>query len=223
MTICCTGPSAAPRRKPNTALWLAATAAFVTVWFLVYGRLQGFADAVNGSPEFPDMIEEVGRARELDQFASDHDAHLAVTLRARAAAWSPGYVHQAASRLGFVAGAIPGRMVLPSSEPGLPPLLDLSFDAQAALSEDVAHSAISALTLYLDVPQVHRAERPFERLRDAAFALAEAMDGLITDDAGQPLRPELINGIGGDLERLYDTLEQHDLAAGSAQARRLFS
>ena len=87
----------------------------------------------------------------------------------------------------------------------------------------MAQSAIGALTLNLDVPQVHRAERPFERLRDAAFALAESMDGLITDDAGQPLRPELINGIGGDLERLYDTLEQHDLAAGSAQARRLFS
>ena len=64
---------------------------------------------------------------------------------------------------------------------------------------------------------------PQAALRDAAFALAESMDGLITDDAGQPLRPELINGIGGDLERLYDTLEQHDLAAGSAQARRLFS
>jgi len=114
-------------------------------------------------------------------------------------------------------------MVLPSTESGLPPLLDLSFDARAALSEDVAQSAIGALTLNLDVPQVHRAERPFERLRDAAFALAESMDGLITDDAGQPLRPELINGIGGDLDRLYDTLEQHDLAAGSAQARRLFS
>ena len=186
-------------------------------------KAQHFADTVGGAPEFPDMLHEVARARELDQFASAHDAQLGFTLRARGAAWSPGFVQQQAARQGFVAGAIPGRMVLPSSEPGLPPLLDLSFDAQAALSEDVAHSAIGALTLNLDVPQVHRAERPFERLRDAAFALAEAMDGLITDDAGQPLRPELINGIGGDLERLYDTLEQHDLAAGSPQARRLFS
>jgi len=169
------------------------------------------------------MLHEVARARELDQFASAHDAQLGFTLRARGAAWSPGFVQQQAARQGFVAGAIAGRMVLPSTESGLPPLLDLSFDARAALSEDVAQSAIGALTLNLDVPQVHRAERPFERLRDAAFALAEAMDGLITDDAGQPLRPELINGIGGDLERLYDTLEQHDLAAGSAQARRLFS
>jgi hypothetical protein len=48
------------------------------------------------------------------------------------------------------------------------------------------------------------------------------MDGVITDDAGQP-RPEMMASIGVDLERLYDTLEQHDLAAGSPQARRLFS
>ena len=61
------------------------------------------------------------------------------------------------------------------------------------------------------------------RLRDAAFALAEGMGGVITDDAGQPLRPEMIDTIGADLERLYDTLDEHDLAAGSAQARRLFS
>jgi hypothetical protein len=49
------------------------------------------------------------------------------------------------------------------------------------------------------------------------------MDGVITDDARQPLRPEMIDTIGADLERLYDTLDAHDLAAGSAQARRLFS
>ncbi len=186
-------------------------------------KAQRYADAVGGAPELPEMLHEVARARELDQFAGEHDAQLGFTLRARGAAWSPGFIHQQAARLGFVAGAMPARMVLPASEPGLPPVLDLSFDAQAALSEDPAHSAIKEITLNLDVPQVHRNEQPFARLRDAAFALAEAMDGVITDDAGQLLRPEMIDTIGADLERLYDTLEQHDLAAGSPQARRLFS
>src|SRR5687768_17660362 len=59
---------------------------------------------------------EVSRGRELDQFAGAHDAQLGFTLRARQAAWSPGFVHQHASRFGFVAGAIPGRMVLPSPQ-----------------------------------------------------------------------------------------------------------
>ena len=186
-------------------------------------KAQHFADALGGAPEFPDMLHEVARARELDEFAATHDAQLSFTLRARLTAWSPGFVHQQAARLGFTAGAIPGRMVLPAEEPGLPPVLGLVFDPRAALSEDPEQSAINSLALSLDVPQVHRNARPFGRLRDVAFALAEVMDGEITDDTGQPLRTEMIDKIGQDLAQLYDTLDAHDLAAGSPQARRLFS
>jgi hypothetical protein len=186
-------------------------------------KTQAFADAINATPEFPEMRDEVARARELDQFASAHDAQLGFTIRARNASWSPGYVQQNAGRHGFVAGAIAGRMVLPSSSEGLPPVLVLTFDAQAALAEDPAQSAIRELNLHLDVAQVDRAEQPFERMRDAAFALASAMDGVVTDDNAQPLAPQTMEVISTELQGLYDTLEQRDLAAGSPLARRLFS
>ncbi|MBY4594276.1 cell division protein ZipA C-terminal FtsZ-binding domain-containing protein [Ottowia caeni] len=186
-------------------------------------KTQAFADALGGAPDFPEMLHEVARGRELDQFAVEHDAQLGFMLRARGAAWSPGFVQQQAAKLGFIAGVIPGRMVLPSSEAGLPSILGLSFDPQAALSEDPAQSAVKEVALSLDVPQVHRNEQPFVRMRDAALALADAMDGVITDDMGQPLRTEIMETIGADLQHLYDRLEAHDLAAGSAQARRLFS
>lgn len=186
-------------------------------------KTQAFADAVNATPEFPEMRDEVARARELDQFASAHDAQLGFTIRARNASWSPGYVQQNAARLGFVVGAIAGRMVLPASADGLPPVLTLSFDAQAALAEDPAQSAIRELNLHLDVAQVDRSEQPFERMRDAAFALASGMDGVVTDDNAQALAPETMEVISSELQALYDTLQERDLAAGSALARRLFS
>jgi hypothetical protein len=186
-------------------------------------KAQQFADAVNGSPDFPDMRGEVARASELDQFAGDHDAQLSFTLRARNAAWSPGYVQQSAARLGFVPGVIPGRLVLPASTPGAPPVLVITFDTQAALAEDPTQSALREFTLSLDVPQVHRGEQPFVRMRDAAIALAASMEGVITDDKGDVIRAEGLDVIGSDLEKLYDILEARDLAAGSAQARRLFS
>ncbi|MEO8857932.1 MAG: cell division protein ZipA C-terminal FtsZ-binding domain-containing protein [Burkholderiaceae bacterium] len=186
-------------------------------------KAQEFCDAVNGTPDFPDMLEEVSRARELDQFAGEHDAQLGFTLRARSAAWSPGYVQQHAARLGFVAGVLPGRMVLPSSVDAMPPILTLAFDTQAALAEDPAQAAIREVSLALDVPQVDRSERPFVRMREAAAALTQAMDGVITDDNGQLLAQDAMDLIGSELEGLYDTLEQRDLAAGSALARRLFS
>jgi hypothetical protein len=186
-------------------------------------KTQSFADIVNGTPEFPEMRDEVARARELDQFASEHDAQLGFTLRAKKTAWSPGYVQQHAARRGFVAGALPGRMVLPASEPGLPPVLDLSFDTQAALSEDPAQSAIHSVTLSLDVPLVRPEEEAFQRMCDIAIALAASMDGLITDDNGRVIPFDGLTAIGTDLEQLYVTLQEHDLAAGSALARRLFS
>ncbi|MCF8208322.1 MAG: cell division protein FtsZ [Rhodoferax sp.] len=186
-------------------------------------KTQAFADAINGTPEFPEMLEEVARARELDHFASAHDAQLGFTLRALQSAWSPGYIQQNAARLGFIAGSLPGRMVLPASVVGAPPVLVLSFDPQAALAEDLAQSAVREIALHLDVAQVDRAEQPFLRMRDAATVLAQAMEGVVTDDLGQALAPASMDQISQELEGLYDTLAQRDLAAGSILARRLFS
>lgn len=186
-------------------------------------KVQAFADTVGASPDFPDMRAEVARARELDHFASGHDAQLGFTLRARRAAWSPGYVAQHAARLGFVAGVLPGRMVLPGSEPGQAPILSLSFDPQAAMADDPEQSALREVALSLEVTHVPRSEQPFVRLRQAAGALADVMDGVVTDDAGQLLGADTMDRIGADLEGLYDALDSRDLSAGSPQARRLFS
>ncbi|MFC6279916.1 MULTISPECIES: cell division protein ZipA C-terminal FtsZ-binding domain-containing protein [Polaromonas] len=186
-------------------------------------KAQAFADAISGEPEFPEMLDEVARARELDQFASGHDAQLSFTLRAVHTAWSPGYVQQSAAKLGFVPGAIPGRMVLPASQSGNAAILGLSFDTQAAMADDPEQTALRELTLSLDVPQVLRSEQPFARMCEAAMALASNMDGVIIDDNGNPIRTETMEIIHADLEQLYDTLDGRELSAGSVLGRRLFS
>ena len=186
-------------------------------------KTQHFADAINGAPEFPDMLEEVARARELDSFANAHDAQLSFTLKATKAAWSPGYVQQNAARLGFIAGVLPGRMVVPAPVHGLPPILGLTFDSQAAMSEDPTQSAIYELALSLDVPQVDRKEEPYARMIQTAYELARVMDGAISDHNGQHLSETAIGAIARELLALYDTLDARDLSAGSPQARRLFS
>jgi FtsZ-interacting cell division protein ZipA len=102
-------------------------------------------------------------------------------------------------------------------------VLSLSFDTQAALAEDPNEAAIFELTLSLDAPHVPREEEPFARMGQVALALAQEMDGVLTDDRGNGLVNEAIEAIANDLAQLYDELEAHDLAAGSPQARRLFS
>jgi hypothetical protein len=185
-------------------------------------KVQNFCDPMNGTPDFPEMRREVARARELDQFASDHDAQISFVLRARRSAWSPSYLQQMAARLGFVPGAMAGRMVLPGAA-GPVPVLSLNFDTQAALADDLSQSALRELSLALDVPQVERSERAFARMCEVAEALSQEMDGVVTDDHGVPLPPDAMAVIAGELEQLYDTLDQRELSAGSALARRLFS
>ena len=185
-------------------------------------KVQAFAEAVGAMADFPDMLDVVARARELDGFAGGHDAQLAVHLKARDTAWSVGYVQQHAARHGFVAGVLPGRMVLPGAEDGAPPVLSLSFSSQAALSEHPSQALIRDVTLSFDVPQTDASGQPFAAWQASAQALSQGMDAVVVDDDGQPLSEPGFATIGSELRLLYARLESHGLAAGSAAARRLF-
>ncbi len=188
--------------------------------------LQHFADALGAMVEFPDMLDVVARARELDAFAGQHDAQLAVHLRARSAAWSVGFVVQHASRHGFVPGAVAGRLVLPAGEDAAPPVVTLSFDANAALAalaDDAQHSIVRDVTLSFDVPQTDPRFAPFVAWQASAQALALGMDAAIVDDQGQAISEAGFTAIGDELDQLYASLRERDLAAGSLAARRLFS
>jgi hypothetical protein len=185
-------------------------------------KVQAFADALGAVPDFPDMLDVRARARELDAFAGAHDAHLAIHLQANAAAWSVGYLRQCAERHGFVPGTMPGRLVLPGAEEGAPPVLVLSFDAQAALSEDTQQAAVRRATLSLDVAQTHEAADPFGTWQAAIRALAAEMDATAIDDDGRAITLQHYTTIASELKTLYSALESRDMAAGSAVARRLF-
>ncbi|HET9641834.1 MAG TPA: cell division protein ZipA C-terminal FtsZ-binding domain-containing protein [Burkholderiaceae bacterium] len=186
-------------------------------------KVHGFAEAVGAMADFPDMIDIVARARELDAFAGPHDAQLVVRLRSNGVAWSVGYIQQCVLRHGFVLGPVPGRLVLPSQEEGGPPMLILGFDSQAALADDPNEAAVRDVTLSLDVPQTPESAEPFAAWQQAARKLAEEMDASVVDDQGRPITLAAFTGIGKELEQLYRALEERDLAAGSAAARRLFS
>ena len=186
-------------------------------------KIEPFAEAIGAMADFPDMLDAAGRARELDAFASQCDAQLAVHLQARSAAWSVGYIQQHAARHGFVPGMVPGRLVLASTEEGAPPVLTLTFDSQAALADDPNRAAVRDVTLSFDVPQTDPVADPFVAWQASAQALSLGMDAVIVDDNGQPLSPAGFAAIGNELSQLYHTLSERDLAAGSAAARRLFS
>ena len=186
-------------------------------------KVQAFADSVGAVPDFPDMLEAVARARELDGLIGPLDAQLTVTLRSNSVAWSVGYIQQCAARHGFVPGAVPGRLVLPAAEDAAPPMLVLAFDAQAALAEDPQSAPVRECALSLDVPQTEERAEPFPAWHNAARSLADDMDALLVDDKGQAVTLHAFAMIGEELSKLYRQLETLDLAAGTPAARRIFS
>lgn len=186
-------------------------------------KIHAMTDALGASVEFPDMLDVVARAKELDAFASAHDAQLALRLHARGSAWSLGYVTQQAARHGFLPGAIPGRLVLPSPEEGAPPILTLHFDAQAAFAEDQEQATLRELVLAFDVPQTAVEQSPFKAWCAAGEALSIALDATMADDQGQPFSAAAFASIEAELGKLYESLAARDLAAGAPSTRRLFS
>jgi hypothetical protein len=186
-------------------------------------KTQTLADGLAASPEFPDMLEVVARARELDGLTAPLDAQLTVTLRPTHVAWSAGYIQQMAARHGFTPGVLPGRLVMPAAEEGAPPLLVLDFDPQAALAEDPQSAPLRECTLSLDVPQTPASAEAFPAWHHAAGALAADMDAQLVDDQGRAITLHAFAGIGRELQALYRRLEALELPAGSAAARRLFS
>jgi hypothetical protein len=186
-------------------------------------KLQAFADSVGAMVELPDMLEVVAQARELDTFAGAHDAQLTLTLKANQAAWSVAYLQQAAARHGFLPGVLPGRLVLAGADEGAPPMLVLSFDAQAALADDPNTTSVRKVQLTLDVPQTPESAEPFPLWHESARRLAAEIDATMVDDQGRAVTLHAFAAIGEDLNVLYRALEQRDLAAGSSAARRLFS
>jgi hypothetical protein len=189
-------------------------------------KIGALAEALGATPDFPDMLDVVARARELDDLTSPLDAQLTLLLRSKGVAWSVAYIQQSAARHGFVPGVVPGRMVVPSPDEGAPPMLQLSIDAQAAMAAlggTPQDGVVHELTLTLDVPQTPQTAEPYPAWHRAAMALAEDMDASVVDDQGRPLTLQSFAAIAGDLQQLYAQLDALDVAAGSPAARRLFS
>lgn len=182
-------------------------------------KVEHLAENLNGSAEFPEMTNEVARARELDAFASAHDARLQFYVCARTEAGWPGDTAlQQALALGWQQTATASQLVLPCEGGALLHLQLVAADGHDAIGADPR-----ALAVGFDAPRVAEQAQPFARLREMSASLAQALDGVVTDEQGRVLNDAALDTIAGELQTLYTALDRYGFPAGSAQAQRLFS
>lgn len=183
--------------------------------------VQQFADAIDGAPEFPDMMETVAMARELDGFAAQCDAQLSINVMSDGAPWSANYVQAVAAQDGLLLSRDGTRFVKLDARQS--PVFMLQFGDTNFLRDDLTYNGGELITLILDVPVADEDILPFRLMCDYARSLAERIGGRVVDDQRRPLPESVLQSIDKQLMTLYAKLEQAGIPAGSAATRRLFS
>jgi FtsZ-interacting cell division protein ZipA len=183
--------------------------------------VQQFADALDAAPEFPDMMETVAMARELDGFAAQCDAQLSINVMSDGAPWSANYVQAVAAQDGLLLSRDGTRFV--KLDPKQSPVFMLQFGDTNFLRDDLTYKGGQIITLILDVPVADEDILPFRLMCDYAKSLAERIGGRVVDDQRRPLPESMLQSIDKQLMTLYAKLEQAGIPAGSPATRRLFS
>jgi FtsZ-interacting cell division protein ZipA len=183
--------------------------------------VQQFADALDAAPEFPDMMETVSMARELDGFAAQCDAQLSINVMSDGAPWSANYVQAVAAQDGLLLSRDGTRFVKLDAKQS--PVFMLQFGDTNFLRDDLTYKGGQIITLILDVPVADEDILPFRLMCDYARSLAERIGGRVVDDQRRPLPESVLQSIDKQLMTLYAKLEQAGIPAGSPATRRLFS
>ncbi|WP_414442195.1 cell division protein ZipA C-terminal FtsZ-binding domain-containing protein [Burkholderia sp. 22PA0106] len=180
-----------------------------------------FADAIDGGAEFPDMLETVQMARELDGFAAQCDAQLSINVMSDGAPWSANYVQAVASQDGLLLSRDGTRFVKLDARQN--PVFMLQFGDTNFLRDDLTYKGSNMITLVLDVPVADEDILPFKLMCDYAKSLSDRIGARVVDDSRRPLPEATLVAIEQQLMKLYGRLEQAGIPAGSPVTRRLFS
>jgi hypothetical protein len=164
--------------------------------------VQQFADALDASPEFPDMLETVAMARELDGFAAQCDAQLSINVLSDGAPWSANYVQAVASQDGLLLSRDGTRFVKLDAKQS--PVFMLQFGDTNFLRDDLTYKGGQMITLVLDVPVADEDILPFRLMCDYAKSLAERIGGRVVDDGPSAAG----NRIAGDRKAVDDALRE---------------
>lgn len=183
--------------------------------------VQALADALNAEPDFPDMLEIVAMARQLDAYAMQCDRQLSINLMSDGAPWSANYVQTIVAQDGLLLSRDGTRFVKLDAQQH--PIFMLQFGDTNFLRDDLTYKGGQIITLLLDVPVANEDILPFKLMSDYAASLSQCIGARIVDDQRQPLPEATLQAIDKQLLMLYTKLKEAGLSAGSPAARRLFS
>lgn len=184
--------------------------------------LQTIATALGILAKVPDALEAARQAVDIDRFCREVDILVAIgVVGAQGAPLAGTRIRGLAEAAGFLLEG-DGRFRR-RDEHGRVVFELASLDTQSFKSDTMRSLSATGITLELDVPRAPGGIRTFEQFRDLIRHFAQGLEGQMVDDNRKPLSPAALDQIRGQIEAVHRAMEARGLAAGSADALRLFA
>lgn len=186
------------------------------------GMIKNVAAELKGNAEFANEAEASRRANQLDEFCAEVDLLVGVNVISTDGGSFP------ASKIRALVEA-DGMSLEPDGafhmrDDNRAELFSMvNQEPRPFMSEHTKTLSTTGVTYLLDVPRTPNGTVAFDRMATAARRLSGALQARVVDDKRVPLTDSELKRIRAQLEEIYARMAREGIAAGSADALRLFS
>jgi hypothetical protein len=186
------------------------------------GEVQEVALAIAAEVDFPDTVEAVARAQELDRFCAGVDVQIGLSvIGSESHAFAGSKLRSLAESAGMTIGR-DGRFHR-YAEDGTELFSLSNLEPMPFHAETMKTLQTRGVTALFDVPRVSASPSAFRRFIDFAHQLEQALGGVLVDDNRKPIGQAALEAIGQQLESIHRTMVARGIPAGGPLALRLFS
>jgi FtsZ-interacting cell division protein ZipA len=183
---------------------------------------ENFSAGINARARCPDVHKAYTQALALDEFCSEVDVMIGITIISRdGGAMTGAKIRMVAEASGLKLGA--DGMFSLRGENGSTLFSLGNLEPHPFLPDTLRTLTTRGVTFLLDVPRTSNGETVFEQMVRVADAFADSVVGIMVDDNNIPLSAEGIDKIKQQLIAIESMMAARGIPAGSEVARRLFA
>lgn len=183
-------------------------------------RLYDFAATEGGAVSCPDKHIALERARDLDQFCTEVDVLIGLTIASQDGRPLRGEdIHRLATQAGLILERDGAYHCLDEDGRVLFSLVNQEETPFRAGGEGITTSGV---TLLLDVPRVREGLAAFDRMTSLGLHLAEVLHAKLVDDHGRVVTRDSLQKDRNLLADYYARMAERGIEAGGDRALRLF-
>ncbi|MEQ1883277.1 MAG: cell division protein ZipA C-terminal FtsZ-binding domain-containing protein, partial [Burkholderiales bacterium] len=185
-------------------------------------KVAAAAQNLSATAEIPEIEPALERAAELDRFCAEVDVQLGINVVARSGEIFAGSKIRALAEASGMKLQLEGEFQLHDAGKALVYCL-VNQQPPPFGTDNIRNLTTPGVTFLFDVPRTRDGLETFERMVTASRSMADALDGLITDDNRAVLNDAGLDKIREQLRSIYSTMEDYGIQAGGSLALRLFS